>query len=85
MASQSQSTRENCMNAPGTIDHSPDCISIAINQVEYSKVTGGPVIHVFGRDARGKAIRIDVTGFRPYFYIPAEQAESKQIPPNATL
>ncbi|MGA2917633.1 DNA-directed DNA polymerase [Methanoregula sp.] len=73
------------MNAPSTLDHPADSISIAINQVEYSKVPGGPVIHVFGRDAKGKAIRIDVTGFRPYFYIPAEEAESKQIPSNANL
>ncbi len=35
----------------------------------------GPVIHIFGRDVKGKAVRLDVTGFRPYFYIPADQAE----------
>jgi DNA polymerase, archaea type len=73
------------MNVSSTLDHPPDNISIAINQVEYSKAPGGPIIHVFGRNAKGKAIRIDVTGFRPYFYIPADQAESKQIPQNATL
>ncbi len=60
-------------------------VKIAINQVEYSKAQGGPVIHVFGRDAQGAAIQIDVTGFRPYFYIPADEAESKQIPTHATL
>ena len=60
-------------------------IRIAINQVEYSRAAGGPVIHVFGRDAKGKAVRIDVTGFRPYFYIPADEAESKQVPAQATL
>ncbi len=60
-------------------------IRIAINQVEYSRAAGGPVIHVFGRDAEGKAARIDVTGFKPYFYIPADEAESKPVPPQATL
>jgi DNA polymerase, archaea type len=60
-------------------------ITIAINQVEYSKAANGPVIHVFGRDIQGKATQIDVTGFRPYFYIPADEAISKSIPPQATL
>ncbi len=67
-----------------TLDSFSD-LKIAINQVEYSKAPGGPVIHVFGRDVRGTAIRIDVTGFRPYFYIPADEAESKQIPLKAML
>ncbi|HUH78797.1 MAG TPA: DNA-directed DNA polymerase [Methanoregula sp.] len=60
-------------------------ISIAINQVEYSRAAGGPVIHIFGRDAAGRAARIDVTGFRPYFYITADEAISKTPPPQATL
>lgn len=60
-------------------------MNIAINQVEYSKESGGPVIYIFGRDARGKAIRLDVTGFKPYFYIPADEATSKPLPPQATL
>jgi len=51
-------------------------VKIAINQVEYSNAPDGPVIHIFGRDIRGKAVRLDITGFRPYFYIPADQAES---------
>jgi len=86
MGSQAQLTLENCMNAPSTPGQSPDSISIAINQVEYSKVLPDcPVIHVFGRNNKGKAIRIDVTGFKPYFYIPADEADSKQIPYNAKL
>jgi DNA polymerase I len=51
-------------------------IRAAINQVEYSNTPDGPVIHVFGRDESGKAIRMDISGFRPYFYVPADQAES---------
>ena len=27
------------------------------------------VIHLFGMNAKGEAVRIDVTGFRPYFYV----------------
>jgi len=60
-------------------------ITIAINQVEYSKGGNTPTIHVFGRDIHGKAIRIDVTGFRPYFYIPEDEATSKPIPLQADL
>jgi len=60
-------------------------VEIAINQVEYSKAPGGPVIHIFGRNKQGKAIRIDVTGFRPYFYVPADEASLKPVPPQATL
>ena len=85
MASQSQSTlMDHCMNAPCT----QEVLSgqrIAINQVEYSNSPDGPVIHIFGRDAQGRAVRLDVTGFRPYFYVPADQAETVPLPPQATL
>ncbi len=54
----------------------PAGVRIAINQVEYSRTPDGPVIHIFGREADGRSVRIDVTGFRPYFYIPADQAAS---------
>ena len=70
----SESARsESCMNAPCTLD-SFSGLRIAINQVEYSRTPDGPVIHIFGRDIQGKSIKIDVTGFRPYFYVPADQA-----------
>ena len=72
------------MNAPCTLD-SFSGFRIAINQVEYSNSPDGPVIHIFGRDVQGKAVRIDVTGFKPYFYVPADQAESVSLPPQATL
>jgi DNA polymerase I len=56
---------------------------ILINQVEYSNSPDGPIIHVFGRTAKGVAERVDVTGFRPYFYASAEQTvgltSSKQV------
>jgi DNA polymerase I len=60
-------------------------MNLAICQVEYSNTPQGPVIHIFGRDAKGKAARIDVTGFRPYFYIPADQAEGTAPPPQVTV
>jgi len=60
-------------------------IRIAINQVEYSNSPGGPVIHIFGRDTPGRARRLDITGFRPYFYVPADQAEALPLPPQADL
>jgi DNA polymerase, archaea type len=73
-----------CMTAPCTAEHTPG-VRIAINQVEYSNSPDGPVIHVFGRDEQGKATRLDVTGFRPYFYIPADQAEGAAFPYQAAL
>ncbi|WML68272.1 MAG: DNA polymerase [Methanoregula sp. SKADARSKE-2] len=60
-------------------------VKIAINQVEYSKVANGPVIHIFGRDVQGNAIQIDVNGFQPYFYAPADEAQEKTPPPQATV
>ncbi|MCK9580689.1 MAG: DNA-directed DNA polymerase [Methanoregula sp.] len=81
----SQSVRpESCSAGPCTLNSFAGH-RLAINQVEYSNSPDGPVIHIFGRDAQGKAIRIDVTGFRPYLYVPADQAETLPIPPQATL
>ncbi|OPY38230.1 MAG: DNA polymerase [Methanoregula sp. PtaU1.Bin051] len=60
-------------------------IRAAINQVEYSNTPEGPVVHVFGRDVNGRAFRIDVTGFRPYFYVPADQAETITHDPRITV
>jgi len=40
-------------------------IQIAINQVEYTNTPQGPVIHIFGRDVKGTAVHLEVTGFRP--------------------
>jgi len=84
MASQSAGSGS-CLDAACTLDSYSRDIRIAINQVEYSNSPGGPVIHIFGRDTRGKAIRLDVAGFKPYLYVPADQAESTPIPPQATL
>lgn len=81
----SQSARpDTCMTAPSTLERFSG-VRIAINQVEYSNSPDGPIIHVFGRDERGKAVRLDVTGFRPYFYVPADQAEGTPLPYQVTL
>ena len=72
------------MNTPCTFETFGG-VTLAINQVEYSNSPNGPVIHIFGRGADRKAARIDVTGFRPYFYVPAHEAEEKDLPPQATL
>ena len=74
MASQSLRSAT-CLNATCTPEEFSG-VKITISQVEYSNAPDGPVIHIFGRDVRGKAVRLDITGFRPYFYIPADQAES---------
>ncbi|MDD5142058.1 DNA-directed DNA polymerase [Methanoregula sp.] len=84
MASQSAGSGS-CLDAACTLDAFAGGFRIAINQVEYSNSPGGPVIHIFGRDIRGKTVRLDVTGFVPYFYIPSDQAESTPLPPKATL
>jgi DNA polymerase I len=60
-------------------------VRIAINQVEYSRTPDGPVIHVFGRDVQGRSVQVDVTGFRPYFYVPADQAEAIPAASHVTL
>ncbi len=84
MTSSSQRT-DVCINTTcTTLDHFSD-ISLAINQVEYSRAPDGPIIHVFGRDVNGKALRLDVTGFKPYFYVPADQVLGTAPPGQATL
>ncbi|WP_214021692.1 DNA-directed DNA polymerase [Methanoculleus sp.] len=55
-------------------------VRVGIHQVEYSVGAEVPVIHVFGRDIAGRAVRIDVTGFRPYFYAPADQVDGRSLP-----
>ncbi len=57
---------------------------VSITQVEYSNTPGGPLIHIFGRDVDGTARHIQVTGFRPYFYAPAEQVERSAPPAQVT-
>ncbi len=82
MASQSVRS-ESCVTASCTLDQFSG-IKIAINQVEYSNAPDGPVIHIFGRDVSGRAVRLDVTGFKPYFYVPADQAQGA-TPPQVTV
>jgi DNA polymerase I len=82
---ESQSPQAEKHRDPGcTLDRFSG-LKIAINQVEYSNSPDGPIIHIFGRDVQRKATRLDITGFRPYFYIPAEQAESITPPPQAMI
>lgn len=56
-------------------------IPIGVTQVEYSSGRFGPTIHLFGRTKTGDYCRVDVDGFRPYFYIPIEEEKrvNKQI------
>ena len=72
---------ERDMTLPTTLDDFGQ-IRIGIHQTEYSTGAGFeiPVIHIFGRDLSGKAVRVDVTGFRPYFYAPADQVDGKPLP-----
>ncbi|WAC06131.1 MAG: DNA-directed DNA polymerase [Methanoregula sp.] len=72
------------MNSPCTLDAFGG-ITLAINQVEYSNSPDGPIIHIFGRGPDNKAVRLDVTGFKPYFYVPEPEAAEKALPPQATL
>ena len=63
-------------------------IEAGICQVEYSNTPAGPVIHIFGRRVTGQAVHLEVTGFRPYFYAPADQVDgaghSAQITPDCS-
>jgi len=83
MSSQSALT-DACTTVPCT-PRQVSGVRIAINQVEYSRSPEGPVIHIFGRDGEGKPVEIDVTGFRPYFYVPADQAETMPASSHVTL
>jgi DNA polymerase I len=60
-------------------------IQITVNQVEYTVLPESPIIHVFGRDEAGTAHHLQVTGFRPYFYVPASQAETNSHPAQITV
>jgi DNA polymerase I len=60
-------------------------IRSSINQVEYTNSPEGPVIHLFGRDERGTLIHLQITGFRPYFYVPVEQADGMDHPATVDL
>ncbi|MDD1706398.1 MAG: DNA-directed DNA polymerase [Methanoregulaceae archaeon] len=59
-------------------------IALDIIQVEYSTGPEYPVIHIFGRDREKKARHLQITGFRPYFYVPHYQAGPGTLPPNVT-
>jgi DNA polymerase I len=60
-------------------------ITLDIIQVEYSTGPECPVIHIFGRDREKTARHVQVTGFRPYFYVPHHQATASSLPVNVTL
>ena len=55
------------------IDGDDKRLKLGISQIEYSIVNNKPIIHIFGRTKDGKLRKIDVSGFRPYFYIPKDQ------------
>ena len=50
-------------------------LTISINQIEYTTVSKGAILHLFGRDKDGNAHKIDISGYRPYFYAPIKQAD----------
>jgi DNA polymerase I len=50
-------------------------LQISINQIESTNVPNGAILHIFGRDEEGNAHKIDISGYRPYFYAPIQQAE----------
>ncbi len=53
---------------------------LCLTQCEYSFHNNQPVVHLFGRDSTGSAHRVDVVGFKPYFFIPSQESP-KVIPP----
>jgi DNA polymerase I len=56
---------------------------ICIGAVEYSFQNDIPLIHLFGRDKDGTAHRVDVSEFKPYFFVPTN--ESNRITPDLTV
>ncbi len=75
---------ESHMSTPATLDDFGK-VRVGIHQVEYSVGGEIPVIHIFGRDTSGRAVKIDVTGFRPYFYVPAGLVEGRSLPQEVDL
>lgn len=59
-------------------------LRIGINQVEYTVTGTGAVVHIFGREPSGRAVHLQVTGFRPYFYAPADEVDGRPLPPQVT-
>lgn len=56
---------------------------LCLTQVEYSFHDNKPIINLFGRDSKGTTHRVDIVGFKPYFFILA--AESPKVIPPAEL
>jgi DNA polymerase I len=54
---------------------------ICLTQAEYSFHNNSPVINLFGRDSSGVSHRVDVVGFKPYFFVPASESP-KVLPPS---
>lgn len=54
-------------------------LQISINQIESTNVPSGAILHIFGRDENGNAHKIDVSGYRPYFYAPTQQADTLPV------
>jgi len=54
-------------------------------QIEYTVGPSGPLVHVFGRDKSGEPVHVQVTGFRPYFYVPADLVAAAPPSPRAEV
>lgn len=50
-------------------------MQIGITQIDYTSNNAGVLLHIFGRDSEGNPHKIDVTGFKPYYYIPSDQSK----------
>jgi DNA polymerase, archaea type len=77
----------NSVKKPDPIPGDGQGITLDIIQVEYTTGPEYPVIHIFGRDHERTARHIQVTGFRPYFYVPQHQAAAaaSSLPVNVTI
>ncbi|HJJ89662.1 MAG TPA: DNA-directed DNA polymerase [Methanocorpusculum sp.] len=54
-------------------------VTIAINQAEYTNAPGGPVIHIFGRTSEGIPHHLQITNFRPYFWVWESEADQPHL------
>ena len=68
------------------LEHLPNAegsVSFAVMQVDYtiSRADGEerPIVHAFGRTPDGEAVRVDVVGFRPYFYAPTDSIDERDL------
>src|SRR6056297_1155046 len=66
-----------------TLPESHGELDVAVMQVDYTIVGSGddeqPIVHVFGRTDESTLEHVQIVGFRPYFYAPADSVDEERL------